>query len=125
MAGRRYDHPNAIVRRLYGARGAATASGTNAALYLPQKAKLIAVHGRASVAGTNVANHVYTIRNHTSSLGTIAMGTTAINGTVVTTLNVELAAGATINCLKGSDATGVTDFTYEYEVQPDAVLTND
>lgn len=123
--GRRYDHPNAIVRRYASARGVATANGTNAPLMVPGKSKLIAVHAHVAVAGTNVANHAYTIRNGTTSIGAIAPGTSAVGAILVSTVNTVLAANAILNCLKGTDATGIVDFTYEYEVLPDAVLTGD
>ncbi len=118
----RYDHPNVIVRREFSGRTAASANGTNLPMLHYQKLKMKAVHARVVTAGTNVGNNIFTIRRNTTNIGTIAIGTATAGSIISASLSdAEVGSLETVNALKGADATGVVDLTYEYEVLPEAL----
>ena len=86
-----------------------------------QKVKLIKAHAAVLTAGTN-AGHGYNVFNGTTSIGTIALGTSGTNVTASSgLLNSEVVALGQISVKSLVDATGVAQIVYEYEVQHDAV----
>jgi hypothetical protein len=59
------------------------------------------------------------LRNGTTSIGQIALGTIAISGTATSgDLNYTLPKGSVFNVLNGTDATGTADVVVEAHVDP-------
>ena len=124
--GLRYDHPNNVVRREQSYLGAASASGTLGHMIPQQKMNLIAVHAHVITAGTHDTNMAYTVRAGgvgTTSIGAITIGTATAGSRISQAIGVAVDEGALLNCLKGSDGTGVAMIAYEYQVLPEAVQT--
>lgn len=122
----RYDHPNCLVRREQSYLGASGASGTLGHMTPQQKMNLVAVHAHVVTAGTHATNNGYTVRAGavgTTSIGAITIGTATAGSRISQAIGVTVDEGALLNCLKGSDGTGVSVISYEYEVLPDAVQT--
>lgn len=116
----RYDHPNYVIRREVSALGAAATGGTNAQ-YMPyQKIRLVAAHFRVVTAGT-AAGNAFTIRSGTNSLGTVVLSTATAGVTTSVPIRQNIASLEVLNALKGAEATGVAQITWEFEVLPDAV----
>lgn len=116
-----YDHPSYITRQQIRI-GATTAgaNGTSGRTAFTNQMRLRNVTGVVQVAGTSDApGHAVTIRSGTTSLGVLSFGTAAINGTATSgDLNTILAAGAVLNFLNGTDATGVANITAEMHTDP-------
>lgn len=120
-----YDNPNATVRREANAQERAGGGATTeyAKFFQFQKTKLVAAHALVTVAGTN-AGHGLDVYNGTTSVGTIALGTSAAGSTASSgALNSAVAALGAVSVKTLVDATGVAIVNYEYEVEPDAVLS--
>jgi hypothetical protein len=118
-----YDSPDHTVRRehsLLTVAGATTESGRMVSF---QKMRLKRAHAQVVTAGT-ATTHALTIRNGTTSIGSIALSTLTANSNVSSAvLNATFESMQRLNVLSGADATGVALVTYEYEVLPDAVST--
>lgn len=120
----RYDHPNFIVRREDSSLTVAGASGTHAQFMAYQKMRLVAAHVKVVVAGTSDSpGNSFTIRNGTDSIGLGALGTATAGVTTSVTVGSVIDSLETLNALGGTDATGVAQITWEFEVLPDAVQT--
>jgi hypothetical protein len=121
-----YDDANATVRREYctGSVGAGNAVSVGHFLHF-QKCKLKAIHGRVTVAGTSDApGHKFDVYIGSSSVATFGFGTSTVGVSSSVTLGSSLTALNDGVYLKtGTDATGKAVFTYEYEVDHDAVRT--
>lgn len=118
-----YDSPQYTVRQYETRRTAtpAVAAGTGAiSINAAQKRRLYAVRATVQLAGTT-ATHAYIVRNGTTALGTITLGSTTTAGmsTRLDITNADLAAGDVLNCLSNGDATGIADITYEFDFLPD------
>ena len=117
-----YDSPNAVVRREH---FSTTTAGNGAINRFRsfQKAKLLAVHAIALVAGTT-AGHTLTIKHGTTSIGLITL-TTSAAGSVVsnTTVDATLASLDEVSLTNGTDATGTANVIYEYQVLQDAAVS--
>lgn len=116
----RYDHPNAIIRRESSHTSVAGNGAASCRFAHFQKMRLHAVHVQVVTAGTS-AGHNAVIRDGTTVLGTATLGTSAADTKVALTgLNREVASGNMLSATNGTDATGVYQVTYEYQVMPDA-----
>jgi hypothetical protein len=125
MAKARYDSPIYQARHLMHIPLAAGSGGTSGrhapAVDILVRNVMAVVH----VAGTS-AGHGHTIRVGTNSIGTLAMGTTAINGTVSSgDLKQKVSKGQVLNFLNGTDATGVSHVSIEYQIAYDADVSAD
>lgn len=122
---KRYDHPNVIVRRETMVAGAA-GTGTKNRFFHYQKLRLKAAHLKVRTAGTaagfTVAPTVGTTAIGTATVGTNTAGYTAT--VLATSPGQEGAAQDDVFCTIAGDNTGVVDVVYEYEVLPDAALTD-
>jgi hypothetical protein len=120
----RYDHPNCIVRREASFLTTAGAAGVGARFCMFQKIKLKAVHAAVVTAGTSASTNTLIVKNGTTALGTMTLGTSTAGALVNSaTLNTEIASMSVLSVTNGADVVGVAMVSYEYEVQPDAVLT--
>lgn len=118
----RHDHPNVLVRREFSFLQVAGTT-TQGHMMVYQKARLKSVSAKVRTAGTATA-YAATIQNGTTSIGAITLSTnTAGVTTNVSMSNSALAQYDMLNVVIGGDVTGVSIFTYEFEVLPDAVLT--
>lgn len=121
-----YADPNANVRREVGhltVAGNGTVSGRS---FFHQKVRLKAVHARVITAGTsNSPGHAWTVKHGTTSIGLLAAGTIAADGSVasVTGLDRAIASGDKLSVTNGTDVTGVGFVIYEFDVEPDAVYS--
>lgn len=120
-----YDGPNSTVRREAMPAEAGGAGTTEYAKFRSfQKMKLKKVHAAVTVAGTAAA-HGFDVFHGTTSIGTIALSTTAANLTGISAssalLDREVAAGAQVSVKSLADAVGKAHIVYEYQVLPDAV----
>ena len=118
-----YMDANSQVRReVYAAGAAAGATTAGSKVRVFQSAKLHGVHLQVVVAGTSSV-HGYTIKNGTSSIGTITLGTNTAGYQLSATItgNTTIPAGGTMSILSLTDATGTVDAVFEFEVIPSAV----
>lgn len=116
-----YDSPNPNVRREYFATTVAGATTEGAKFRSFQKFILKKAHAAVVTAGTATA-HGYDVYSGTTSIGTIALSTSAAGVTASSgALNAEVASLAQISVKSLADATGVAHILYEYEVRHDAV----
>lgn len=117
-----YDKPNATIRRedCFLTVAGAAAVGARFATY--QKKRLKAVHATVVTAGTsNSPGHALTIKNGTTSIGLLALGTQTAGSIVSATgLDNAVASMALLSVTNGTDATGVALVTYEYHMEHDA-----
>lgn len=116
----RYDHPNCVVRR-ESSHTSVAGNGTASCRFAHfQKMRLHAVHVQVVTAGTT-AGHQAVIRDGTTVLGTATLGTSAAGTKVkLANLNRIVESGKMLSATNGTDATGVHQVTYEYQVLPDA-----
>lgn len=136
-----YDHPSYLTRQSI-TLGATTAgaNGTSQTHTFPNQMRvrnvaaivrtagtsattgnqvIVGVVGTCTQIGTNGTN---TIGTATTTLGTIALGTsTALSTGTSGDLNTVLNAGAVLYLKNGTDATGVADVVGELHVDPSAV----
>lgn len=102
----------------------ATGTGTKGGVLSKQRLKAVAAHCRVHVAGT-AAGARLDFYNGTSSIGGVALGTSAIG----TTTSVDL-GDAVIPSLNGlsavlsSDATLAAQVAFEYDVLPDSEFSS-
>jgi hypothetical protein len=117
-----FSEPNAVVRREYfGGEAGGGATTTYSKFRSFQKARLKRVIAAVTVAGTATA-HKLDVFHGTTSIGSIALGTSAA-GVVAQSaiLNEDLAAMDQVSVKTGADATGKAEVVYEYHVHHDAV----
>lgn len=116
----RYDHPNVIVRR-ESSHTSVAGNGTVSCRFAHfQKMRLHAAHVQVITAGTTAGNHAI-IRDGTTVLGTATLGTSAAGVKVsLTGLNRTVESGNMLSATNGTDATGVYQVTYEFQVLPEA-----
>ena len=116
-----YDDPNSQVRREAFFTTAAGATTDGAKFRHFQAMRLKKVHAAVLTAGT-ATGHGYTIKNGTTSIGTIALSTSAAGVTASSgLLDSTVAALGQVMVTSLTDATGVAQIIFEYEVTPDAV----
>jgi hypothetical protein len=123
-----YDEPNYTVRREQFAGEAGGAATTEYCKFRAfRAARLKQVHAFLTVAGT-ATTHGFNVFKGTTSVGTIALSTTAVTAAQVNVtkygsgvLDVTLAAGDQISVKSLADAAGKAHIVYEFEITPDAV----
>lgn len=121
--GLRYDHPHYVIRREHSIRATAGATTEFGIRRMWNSVKLKAAHATVIVAGT-ATTHGYDIYNGTTSIGSIALSTSAALATASSSLlNATIAANDTISVKSLADATGTADIVLEYEVLPSAEVT--
>lgn len=121
--GSSYSDPNAAVRREADRITVAGATTEGAKFRSFQALKLKKVHAAVITAGTAVG-HGYDVYHGTTSVGAIALGTSAAGVKASSaTLNLSVASMAQMSVKSLADAVGVAHIVYEYEVQPEAVQT--
>lgn len=116
-----YDDPNYQVRREAFSTTVAGATTDGARFRHFQTMRLKKVHFAVLTAGT-AAGHGYTIKNGATTLGTVTLSTSAAGVTASSALldSIVPAMGQVL-VTSLSDATGVAQVVYEYEVLNDAV----
>ncbi len=118
-----YDDGNYTVRREYFAGEAGGAATTEYGKFRAfQEIKLKKVHAIPTVAGT-VVGHAFDVYSGTTSIGTIATGTTTVNANPSLTavissgvLDQVVSAGGQVSVKSKADATGKAHIVFEYEV---------
>lgn len=121
-----YDHPNITVTREYfagEAGGAATTEYTKFRQF--QKIKLKNVHAVVTTAGTTTG-HALDIYHGTTSIGTIALSTSAAGVGVsasASKIDRSIASFDQLSVKTKADATGKAHVIFEYQVDPDAAQT--
>lgn len=116
----RYDHPNCVVRRESSHTSTAGNGAVSCRFAHFQKMRLHAAHVQVVTAGT-AAGHVAIIKDGTTALGTATLGTSAAGVKVALDgLNRTVESGNMLSATNGTDATGVYQVTYEFQVLPDA-----
>jgi hypothetical protein len=116
-----YDDPDFLVRREVEKITTAGATTEGAKFRSFQATRLKKVHAAVITAGT-ATTHGYNVFHGTTSIGTIALSTSAA-GVVASSalLNETVASMEQVSVKSLADATGVAQIVYEYEVTPDAV----
>lgn len=118
-----YDNPNALVRRDANFLSVAGNGTVGGRFWTFQKRRLKAVHALVVTAGTSTSpGHALTIKNGTTSIGLLALGTQTAGSIVSATgLDASVPASTLLSVTNGTDATGVANVTYEYHYEYDAV----
>lgn len=119
-----YSDANAVIRREHCAPPTTAGATTEGAKFRSfQKMRLKAAHAVVVTAGT-ATTHGYDIYHGTTSIGTIALSTSAAGVTASSAaLNRTVASLEQVSVKSLADETGVAQIVYEYEVLPDAVQT--
>ena len=118
-----YDSPNNTIRREAAFITVAGATTEGAKFRAYQQFKLKAVHAAVITAGT-ATGHGYDVYRGTTSVGTIALGTSTAGVTADSaTLNLTVTTMQQISVKSLADATGVAHIVYEFETLPEAVQT--
>lgn len=119
-----YDHPNNTITREHFAGEAGGAATTEYAKFRQfQKLKLKAVHAAVTTAGTTTG-HALDIYHGTTSIGTIALSTSAAGVTATSgKLDRSVASFDQLSVKTKADATGKAHVIFEYQIDPDAVQT--
>lgn len=116
-----YDHPSYLTRQAL-CLGLTTAGngGTSLRKSFPNDMRIRNISATVQTAGTSASpGHALTVRNGTTSIGLLALGTATQNGTVTSgDLNFTLPKGSVLNFLNGTDATGVADVVVEAHLDP-------
>lgn len=122
-AANSYNDANAKERREYAAIAAAGATTEACKFRSFQKMKLKSVHACSVIAGT-ATTHGYDVYHGTTSIGTIALSTSAA-GVVAHSnlLNEAVASMEQVSVKSLADATGSAHIVYEYQVDHDALQT--
>lgn len=116
-----YDDPNTQVR--HEANETITGASARVAFTSKQDRSLKAIHGYVVVAGTGTDLRLE-VMNGTSSLGVLALSTSAIGTTTSLALSgTQLGTLGVLSVLNASDATGVVALSLEYEVDKDSTAT--
>lgn len=124
MSGFSYDHPNNSVRREDFAGEAGGAATTEYCKFRSfMAAKLKKVHAVVTTAGTTTG-HAFDIYHGTSSIASLALGTSTAGSKLSSSLLDEtLASLEQISVKSKSDQAGKAHIIYEFKVTPDAVLS--
>lgn len=118
-----YADPNFTVRREVDRITVAGATTEGAKFRSFQALKLKKVHATVITAGTH-AGHGYNVFQGTTSVGAIALGTSAAGVSASSAaLNLNVASLEQMSVKSLVDATGVAHIVFEYEVSPDAVAS--
>ena len=120
MAKGNYDHPSYLTRQqiCLGSTVAGNA-GTSAQFAALSDMNLRNVIAVVQTAGTST-NNIAKIYAGTSSLGQIALSTSAIGSTGTTgDLNTKITQGTVLSIVNGADATGVARVTIEANIAAD------
>lgn len=122
MGSGNYDHPSYLTRQMVTlGKSVAGANGTSCYKAFPTaNMRIRNVAAVVVTAGTSSGSgHQAIILNGTTSIGSIALGTSAI-GSVSTSgdLNTTINAGTAISVKNGTDATGVYDIVAEMYIDP-------
>lgn len=116
-----YDSPDYLIRRESNNIAPAGATTESAKFRHFQAIRLKKAHAAVITAGT-AAGHGYDVFHGTSSIGTIALGTSAAGVTVSSPLLDRIVGSLNQVSVKSlADATGSAHIVYEFEVTPDAV----
>ncbi len=116
-----YDDPDFQIRRERDAITVAGATTEGAKFRLFQAARLKKVHAAVITAGTSTA-HGYDVYHGTTSIGTIAVGTSTAGSVAHSALLNETIASMDQMSVKSlADVVGVAHIVYEYEITADAV----
>lgn len=122
-----YDDPDFTTRKEYFAGEAGGGATTEYSKFrVFQKARLKKVHASVTTAGT-ATGHGFDVYRGTTSVGTIALSTTAAAGATgaisasSAALDLELASGQQVSVKSLADVVGKAHIIYEYETLPDAV----
>lgn len=116
-----YDDPDFSIRRESAHIPTAGATSEGAKFRSFQAMRLKKVHAAVITAGT-ATTHGYNVFHGTTSIGTIALSTSAAGVVAHSALLDELVGTMEQVSVKSlADATGVAHIVYEYEVTPDAV----
>ena len=117
-----YDDPDFTVRReacMPPTTAGATTEGAKFRAF--QKFRLKKVHAAVITAGT-ATTHGYDVYHGTTSIGTIALSTSAAGVTASSAaLNRTVGSLEQVSVKSLADATGVAQIVYEFEMLPDAV----
>jgi len=117
-----YDHsaflgPREVTHR--GIAGTAVPNGVDVSFYTRSLRKLVAT---VQVAATTAVFAV-AVRQGTTAIATLTLGTAAALGTVSSDItDTEIAAGTPLNFLHVGQADAIADVTYEYRYTPDNTL---
>lgn len=119
-----YSDPNCTIRREYCAPPTTAGATTEGAKFRSfQKMRLKAAHAVVITAGT-ATTHGYDVYHGTTSIGTIALSTSAAGVAASSaTLDRPVASLEQVSVKSLADATGVAQIVYEFEVVSDAVQT--
>lgn len=117
-----YDNPNNTVRREHHAGEAGGGATTEYGKFNSfQKMKLKKVHAVVTTAGT-AAGHGFGVYHGTTSIGAIALSTSAAGVTASSgALDTTVASMAQVSVKSLADVVGKAHIVYEYEVLPEAV----
>lgn len=115
-----YDEANFTVRREHACPPTSAGATTEGAKFRQfQKFLLKRAHAAVITAGT-AAGHGYDVYVGTTSVGTIALGTSGTNVTASSAvLNQNVSSLQQVSVKSLADATGVAQIVYEYEMQQD------
>lgn len=118
-----YSDPNFTVRREVDRITTAGATTEGAKFRAFQALRLKKVHAAVITAGT-ATTHGFDVYHGTTSIGTIALGT-SVAGVVAHSglLNETVATMEQVSVKSLADAVGVGHIVYEFEVTPDAVAS--
>lgn len=119
-----YDSPTCIVRREMTFTPAAAAATTESNKFRHfQALRLKKVHAAVITAGT-ATTHGYNVFHGTTSIGTIALSTSAA-GVVASSalLDRDVASMEQLSVKSLADAAGVAQIVYEFDVSPGATQT--
>ncbi|MEN6440523.1 MAG: hypothetical protein ABFD97_18270 [Syntrophobacter sp.] len=124
MPGYCYDHPTNNIRRDFFAGEAGGAGTTEYCKFRTFMAsKLKKVHAVVTVAGT-VAGHAFDIYHNTSSIGSLALGTSAAGVKLSSTLLDEVLASLDQVSVKSkADTAGKAHIIFEYQNTPDSIVS--
>lgn len=126
MAQGGLDHPAYLTRQLalLGVTTAGANGTTTTNFVAPWDINVHNVTGFVKTAGTSATtgNQVFLLAGTTTVAGsTVVMGTTAAGGTATSgNAGVKVTAGTQINLKNGTDATGVTLITFDWNIAPDS-----
>lgn len=119
-----YDHPSYLARGIIDITTTAGAAGTSGVCSFPFDVKIRNASVTVRAAGTSATTgNKADFFSGTSSIGTVANGTSAAN-TVGTSgdMNTTIAAGTLFFVKNGTDATGTCNAKVEYHIAPLATV---
>lgn len=114
------DHPSYITHGMISL-GRTTAGNANVSRFsFPSAIRVRNFSATVITAGTSdTAGHLLIIKNGTSSIGAIILGSSTANAVATSgDLNSTLAVGSVLSITNGTDATGVASVTFESHIDP-------